>query len=343
MSDKNAESATITRDIKNIVYKAARQAMHPRKRKVIWTGTPFNKRDPLYAAAGSFGWNTKVYPICEQFPCKPSEFRGAWEDRFSYDFVKKEYETLKANGELQAFNQELMLRIISDEDRLIEDRDIQWYDDSNLQEQLGAFNVYITTDFATSAKSHADFSTIFVWGYNSNGDWYWLDGIVKKQTMDKNMDDLFRLAQRYKPLKVGIEVSGQQGGFIPWIQKEMLQRKNFFTLASDKNSNDLGIRPTTDKMTRFQVIVPMFKMGKMFFPNTRKDSPELTEIVEELSLITKSKFQAKHDDCIDPISMLSVMEPWEPSEYIPSSPNSNDIWEFETDSNEIGSIDSYVV
>lgn len=58
MSDKNAESATITRDIKNIVYKAARQAMHPKKRKVIWTGTPFNKRDPLYEAAGSFGWNT---------------------------------------------------------------------------------------------------------------------------------------------------------------------------------------------------------------------------------------------------------------------------------------------
>lgn len=52
MSDKNAESPTITRDIENIVYKAARQAMHPKKRKIIWTGTPFNKKDPLYKAAG---------------------------------------------------------------------------------------------------------------------------------------------------------------------------------------------------------------------------------------------------------------------------------------------------
>lgn len=326
MSDKNAESATITRDIKNIVYKAARQAMHPKKRKIIWTGTPFNKRDPLYSAAGSYGWDTKVYPICERFPCTREEFVGAWEDRFSYDFVKKEYETLKANGELQAFNQELMLRIISDEDRLIKDSDIRWYDEKGLDNNLDGFNIYITTDFATSAKSSADFSTLFVWGYNSNGDWYWIDGVVKKQDMGKNMDDLFRLCQMYSPLKVGIEVSGQQGGFIPWIQREMMTRRIFFTLASDKNSGEAGIRPSTDKMTRFQTVVPLFKSGKMFFPKGRKETPELIETMEELSLITSSKFQAKYDDCIDPISMLSVIEPWKPSAPIQGRTNASKIW-----------------
>ena len=33
--------------------------------------------------------------------------------------------------------------------------------------------------------------------------------------MDKNIDDLFVLAQKYKPLSVGIEITGQQEGFIP--------------------------------------------------------------------------------------------------------------------------------
>jgi predicted phage terminase large subunit-like protein len=343
MSDKNAESATIIRDIKNIVYKAARQAMHPKKRKLIWTGTPFNKRDPLYSAAGSTGWNTKVYPICEKYPCTRKEFKGAWEDRFSYEFVKKEYDTLKANGELQAFNQELMLRIISDEDRLIEDKDIRWYDDTNINSNIAGFNIYITTDFATSSKAHADFSTIFVWGYNSNGDWYWIDGTVKKQDMGKNMDDLFRLCQRYHPLKVGVEVSGQQGGFIPWIQREMMSRRNFFTLASDKNSGEPGIRPSTDKMTRIQVMVPMFKMGKMFFPKGQKETPEMVEIIEELSLITKEKFQSKHDDCIDPISMLSVMEPWKPSMAVEGRTNGNNIWEFAVEETDSLGIDSYIV
>jgi hypothetical protein len=40
--------------------------------------------------------------------------------------------------------------------------------------------------------------------------------------MDKNVDDLFRLSQEYKPQQVGIEVSGQQGGFIQWITKSPL-------------------------------------------------------------------------------------------------------------------------
>ena len=128
MSDKNAESATITRDIRNIIYKAARQALHPDKRKIIWTGTPFNKKDPLYDAAGNKGWNVRVYPICERFPCTREEFRGGWEDRFGYDFVRNEYEKLLANGEIASFNQELMLRIISDEDRLVRDDDIVWYE-----------------------------------------------------------------------------------------------------------------------------------------------------------------------------------------------------------------------
>ena len=41
--------------------------------------------------------------------------------------------------------------------------------------------------------------------------------------MDKNIDDLFVLAQKYKPLSVGIEVTGQQEGFIPWIKSEMVK------------------------------------------------------------------------------------------------------------------------
>ena len=89
MSDKSAESKTITKDIENVIYKAVRQAMHPTKRKVLWIGTPFNKNDPLYKAAGSKGWTTNVFPICEEFPCTKDEFRGAWIDRFPYSQVRR--------------------------------------------------------------------------------------------------------------------------------------------------------------------------------------------------------------------------------------------------------------
>ena len=64
----------------------------------------------------------------------------------------------------------------------------------------------------TSERSSSDFSVISVWAYNASGDWLWVDGICKKQLMDKDINDLFRLAQIYNPQQVGIEVSGQQGG-----------------------------------------------------------------------------------------------------------------------------------
>ena len=342
MSDKNAESMTITRDIKNIIYKAARQAMHPKKRKIIWTGTPFNQRDPLYEAAGSAGWNTRVYPICEEFPCAREDFRGAWEDRFTYDFVKHEYDTLSENGEISSFNQELMLRIMSLEDRLILDSDINWYQHDLIMSNIGAFNYYITSDFATSERSSSDFSVISVWALNNKGFWFWIDGICKKQLMNKNIDDLFRLAQKWKPQSVGIEVSGQQGGFIPWIQNEMLNRNCFFNIASDNNSNNPGIRPNTHKMVRFNIMVPMFKAKQMYFPMELKDTAPMQECINELQLVSPAGMKSKHDDFIDTISMLSSLTVWKPSENIIIHKNHNDIWETEADDGVL-SIDSYVV
>lgn len=212
MSDKSAESKTITNDIENVIYKAVRQAMHPTKRKVIWIGTPFNKKDPLYKAAGSKSWYTVAFPICEKFPCTKKDFKGAWEDRFPYEAVKNEYNVLKDNGRVDAFNQELMLRILSDDDRLVLDEDIIWYNRSEVLNNIHNYNIYMTTDFATSETEKSDFSVISVWALDYKGVFHWIDGIVKRQDMASNVDDIFRFVELYKPLSTGIEISGQQRG-----------------------------------------------------------------------------------------------------------------------------------
>ena len=345
MSDKNAESPTLIRDIKNIIYRAARQAMHPKKRKIIWTGTPFNQRDPLYSAAGSTGWNTKVYPICEKYPCLREEFRGAWEDRFNYDFVKNEYETLLANGEIASFNQELMLRIMSMEERLIDDSDIQWYSLVSVLKNKSAFNYYITTDFATSAETSSDYSVISVWAVNHLGQFYYVDGICRKQLMDANVDDLFTFVRKWKPQSVGIEISGQQGGFIQWLQNEMIYRNCFFNLASDtdKATNKPGIAPSTKKMTRFNIVVPWFKAKQFFFPVELKEGPVMIEAMNEIELVSLQGMKSKHDDFLDTISMLSRMVIWRPSEALPMEYNErNSIWEADVE-DDLNRMESYIV
>lgn len=347
MSDKNAKSPTILADIENVVYKAARQAMHPTRRKINWTGTPFSKADSLYKAAGSKGWTTRAYPVCEKFPCSKEEFRGAWEDRFTYEFIKSEYEVLLSLGKLQAFNQELMLRVTSDEDRLVLDTDIQWYSRNTLMHNLSQYNLYITTDFATSEKQSADYSVISVWALNNKGYWFLVDGICARQTMDKNIDDLFRLAQQYSPQSVGVEVTGQQGGFVSWIQREMMERNIWFNLASDNNSNKLGIRPSSNKLVRFQTVVPWFKSKRMFFPEEfRNTEPLMIEMEDELRYASREGFKSAHDDAIDTVSMLSVMHTWRPSADIEMKYNPDqNIWEdiHFTEAESVGGLSSYVV
>lgn len=343
ISDEDARSPTVIASVEDTVYKAVNYALHPTRNKIIWSGTPFNSKDPLYKAVESGAWAVNVYPVCEKFPCAEADFRGAWPDRFTYEYVKDQYDTAMKAGKIDTFNQELMLRIMSDEDRLIQDHEILWYARPSILSNKGKFNFYITTDFATSEKSSADFSVISVWAYNNNGDWFWVDGICRKQGMGENIDDLFRLAQIYKPISVGVEVSGQQGGFIPWIEGQMIDRNIYFRLASDNNGNKPGIRPNTNKMVRLNIMIPMFSMHKMYFPTEMKESVQMVECMDELRLVAKGGFKSKHDDFIDTISMLSSMDPWKPSqEAAPVHNSENDLWEFEEDE-EVSDIGSYMV
>ena len=246
-----------------------------------------------------------------------------------------------STGKTAAFNQELMLRISSEEERLIQDEEIRWYSRINLLEKKNNFNFYITTDFATSKKQTADYSVISVWAINSNGDWFWVDGVCQRQTMDKNIDDLFRLVQQYKPQSVGIEVTGQQGAFIQWLQDEMMSRNIWFNFASSDKGR-IGIRPTADKLTRFNVVVPWFKAGKMYFPIEMKSSVIMGEFLQEMKLATINGLKG-HDDCLDTISMLAYMRAWKPSEEVVFIKSENDIWEEDMPSDEPSGIISYIV
>ena len=343
ISDEASRSKTVMQLIKDTVYKGVNHALDPMKRLVIFNGTPFNKEDIIIEAVESGAWAVNVWPICEKFPCSKEEFSGAWPDRFTYQYIKDQYDMAEKTGKLDAFYQELMLRITSADERLIQEDEIRWYSHDSLMKNPSIYNYYITTDFATSAKQTADYSVISVWAYNANGDWFWIDGICKKQTMDKNINDLFRLVQKYKPQSVGVEVTGQQGAFIQWLQKEMMERNIWFNFASSSSSGSPGIRPTIDKLSRFNVVVPWFKAGKIYFPKEINTSDIMLEFMQEIRLATKNGLKGK-DDCLDTISMLSYMNPWKPSMETNLIKTEDNLWEddFYTEPDSNG-LDSYIV
>ena len=346
ISDDDATSRVQMQAIKDTVYKGVDYALDPTRRKVIFNGTPFSKGDIMVEAVESGAWDVNVWPVCETFPCTEEEFRGAWEDRFTYKFVMDAYQRAVLNGKVAAFMQEMMLRISSDEERLVQDGDIREYSRKELLEHKSSYNFYITTDFATSENQASDFSVIAVWAINYQGDWFWVDGICERQGMDKTINDLFRLVQIYRPQSVGVEITGQQGAFIKWLQSEMMSRNIWFNFASSEASGKPGIRPVVNKLTRFNLVVPLFKAGKMYFPYEMKASKVLGHFYGQIKLATHNGLKGK-DDCIDTISMLMYLNAFKPSEDQGKHPqmghNGGPEWDEDEKAEEVLTINSYIV
>lgn len=331
MDDVTTNEALTSEVIQNTIndnfYKAIVPALHPTRYRMFVIGTPISQKDILYQLAENPSWTVHKFPICEKFPCNKKDFEGNWEDRFPYSAVKDKYEMYKASGKIKDFAQEYMLELFDMSELLVDEADIKWFDVQQVVKNKSAYNFYVSTDFATSTKKSADFSTIGVWAINNNGDWMLVDGQCKRQSMQENLDDLFRYVSKWKPLSVGIESSGQQGGFISILEEMMLNRNTWFSIAKKRGSKELGIRPVSDKTTRFVTgVQPMFKQGKVWLPKIElleKTNPKLCGLVEELEG-ELSKFTLaggvkalKHDDALDLLNQLSEMETFAPSEVAP--------------------------
>lgn len=315
ISDEMANSKVQLEKVYDLIYKAVDNALNPKRNKIILSGTPFNKADPLYNAVESGAWEVNVYPVCTQFPCTRAEFNGCWVERFSYDEVNKKFQDAVKLGRVKAFNQELMLRIASDEDRVILDSDISWFNTKELMANKQRYNLYITTDFATSTNKKADFTVIGVWAIDSTGNRYLVDGSLGRFLMNQTFNTIFSLVQKYNPMSVGIEATGQQGGFISLLREEMSKRNIWFNIASAKGSKKEGISVKTNKMDRFRLTEPMFKQKKIYLPEDLKSDMLVVEILEELSSVTIDGIKSVHDDALDMISQLDQMYIILPDEY----------------------------
>lgn len=305
IKDKAAKSPTMLKTIKDTVSGTIDYALHPTKRLVQWLGTPFNEADPITSAAESGAYKTHVYPVAARFPCTEEEFNGSWPDRFSFNTIMKQYVKALMTGELDAFYREMMLRTTSDENRLIPNSCIMWYTEDELD--LSRANIYITTDMATTDKESSDYNVIMVWAVDHRGVYHLIDGIRAQQLVGETLDQIIMFVRKYNPISVGIEVTGQQGAFMQWLQDKMVETDTFFNIANQIHTKVPGIRPTSNKFGRFVTAVPMFKAHNIRMPKHLSESELVTGFIHEISLATKDGFKSKNDDTLDGFSMLKSM------------------------------------
>ena len=305
LSDDDARSEALLERTKDVLTRAIPPALNPMKNCILWLGTPFNSKDPLYQAIESPIWQSLIFPICEKFPISKEKFKGAWEDRFNFEYVDFEYKEKISIGDPQAFYQELMLQIIPDDNLLVPKENLLYMNYKDFTVNKMNYNYYITTDFAYSEKAKADYCVISVWAYSNNKDFILVDGICDKINMNNTLNHLFKLCSQYRPLQVGLEITGQQGGFVSIIREQMVKRNIFFNIKE--------IRPTKDKFSRFSLFTPFFTQQKVYMLETLENKPLGVEFKDEVFKATKEGFKSKHDDVLDTISMLIDLDLFAPS------------------------------
>ncbi len=340
-SEAEANSDSILSSIDSTIESDVLNALHGAGSFAILIGTPYNKKDPVYSRVESGAWVPVVFPICESIheDMELHEFRGVWENRHSYTKVMKRYKDSLKSNKTRSFMQELMLRITSEKDKVIPNDYIEWFNREDILKNGASYNWYITTDFTTTGGAGNDFSGIAVWAVSSNNDYLLVDLVLKKMDIALQYNELFRLVNRYKrfngSIEVGIEIDGQQKLHLFAVKELMNKRNEYFTIAKQKGGVREGIlskQGKGGKEGRFSVMVPLFQAGKIQFARELNDSSSMRELKNELDYITydeygRVQFGSVHDDGIDLISQLALMNIFSPSDVInPSYKEQDPLW-----------------
>jgi len=317
-NEADANSPIIMAKLKSMIYSDAENALG-KKGKIIIVNTPFNKKDPVYSALENGVWTPLAIPLCEKIEIGMSkeDYRGSWEAMKSFEEVYERYVDAVQGQTLREFNQEMMLRISNADDRMIKDDMLNKYSRKVIMRSLDKFTILITTDFTASNSKKGDYSGIAVWAIGSDNDTFLLDLELRKRTIQEQYEALFRMVSKWgrngRVLEVGIEIDGQQKLNVFALKKMMIEKNIWFRFARQKDAPNgrEGIMSRSaggNKLERFRYMMPRFEMGKMWFPEELDDTPDMKEMMEELKYLTYDSIGSTHDDGLDLISQLGMID-----------------------------------
>lgn len=312
-----AYSETQMHNLEDAMLSDATNALKANGGFTISVATPFHRGDPVCKPIINRSVTPVLLPICTYIDenTTEEEFNGAWPEMHSFNSVKSQYINAKKNNKLSSFNLERMLQMSNEEDRLVTDDMFQWYDRNLITKMIDGYSLYMTTDFTTTSAAKSDFSAICLWAVSSNNDYFLLDICLRRQELQQQYDEVFRMISqwgKYKHIEVGVEIDGQQKAHL-FSLKQLMQKKGlYFSFAKQKGApvsreGILSKVGASSKHERFRYIVPMFQNKKFYFPEQLKDTPEMKEAIKQLKGATMTGFSAKDDFC-DGVSQLGMID-----------------------------------
>lgn len=324
-SESDATSDVVLGNIDSTIESDVLKALSGNGNFAILIGTPYNKKDPVYKRVENKQWLPIVFPKAERMDETTTEetFRGVWPDRHTYkqcfnDFIKaKMSQDAGDSGPMRSLKQEYYLRISSEEDRMISDSMINWFSRADIVAKSWSYNWYITTDFTTTGNKGSDLSCVMLWAVDSNQNHFLVDLTLRKMEVETQYNETFAMAMqtagKTRWVEVGVEIDGQQSLHILSLKDRMPKKNFFFTFARQKGSKPgapEGIRSSLErgnKHWRFRMTLPMFQNNKIWFAKELKETPDMRELLDEIKYCSYSGIGSKHDDGLDGISQLLLI------------------------------------
>ena len=185
---------------------------------------------------------------------------------------------LKKSQGVYIFNSQYMLNPLSSENAIFKPEWIKYYKEEALPKRL---NTFITVDLAISQKETADYTVVMVASVDEDSNIYIREYSRERYTPQETADVIFKFVNKYKPLKVGVEVVAWQKAMIFFLRQEMRARGKMLPLVE--------LKADTDKIRRAISLQPWVENGTF---HIKEDMKILYQEMMEFPL-------GKHDDTVD--------------------------------------------
>lgn len=275
-------------------------SINPNKYEFIFIGTPIHEDSLIMELVNSNKWQALVLPVADDFdPSNLDNIKTSWTDRFTPEFVKDIYTDFKDRGKETSFYQEYLLEVTPKDDLLFNVNNINRYKLVDFKDKLATLTYYISVDLAVSEKQYADYTAISVIGIDPSNNWFLVDGFYGRIKPDETINKIFYFVSKWNPYEVVLEKVAFQLSMKTFIQNEMIKRGKFFNLKM--------ISRTKDKLSVIKGFQPVVELSRFWIPEDYIQS-FTDELIHEMSLITNDKILVKHDDLIDSIAQLTMID-----------------------------------
>lgn len=165
------------------------------------------------------------------------------------------------------------------------------------------YNSYLLCDPANEKRKTSDYTTFWVIGLGSDGNYMLLDVVRDRLNLTERTAVLFDLHRKWRPLAVGYERYGMQAD-IAHIQGEQDRLSYRFHII------ELGGQ--TPKLDRIRRLIPLFEQGRIWMRRTRMYTDYEGTTRNLIDVFIEEEYKAfpvmAHDDMLDCLARIEDPE-----------------------------------